>query len=67
VILGGYILETKNLTDETIVEVLQAPLTFQVEPKSKDLSEGRFIVSHKGFLDPEVYNKDRKLTVANQP
>ncbi len=64
VILGGYILETKNLADKTIIEVLQTPLTFRDEPESKDLSEGRFIVSHKGFLDPEVYSKDRKLTVA---
>jgi outer membrane lipoprotein len=64
VILGGYILETKNLADETIIEVLQAPLTFRDEPNSKDLSEGRLIISHKEFLDPEVYSKDRKLTVA---
>jgi outer membrane lipoprotein len=64
VILGGYILETKNLAGETIIEVLQAPLTFRDEPKSKDRSEGRFTVSHKGFLDPEVYSKNRKITVA---
>ncbi|NIS60627.1 MAG: hypothetical protein GTO13_07990 [Proteobacteria bacterium] len=64
VILGGYILETKNLKDETIIEVLQTPLTFRDEPESRDLSEGRFTVSHKGFLDPEIYSENRKLTVA---
>ena len=64
VILGGYILETDNLTDQTIIRVLQAPLNVRDEPKSKDYSEGRFIISQKGFLDPEVYIKDRKITVA---
>jgi starvation-inducible outer membrane lipoprotein len=50
VILGGYILETKNLADETIIEVLHAPLTFRDEPNSKDLSEGRFHRLAQGLL-----------------
>ncbi len=64
VILGGFILQVENLSDVTKITVLQAPLALGDEPKSKDYSEGRFIISHKGFLDPEVYSKDRKLTVA---
>jgi outer membrane lipoprotein len=64
VILGGYILKTDNLTDQTIIKVLQAPIGSRDEPKSRDYSEGRFIISQKGFLDPEIYNKDRKITVA---
>ena len=64
VILGGFILQVENLPDETNITVLQAPLALGDEPKSKDHSEGRFIISHKGFLDPEVYSKDRKITVA---
>ncbi len=64
VILGGYILEVKNMPDETYVTVLQTPLSLGDEPKSRDYSKGRFIVSHNGFLDPEVYKKDRKITVA---
>jgi outer membrane lipoprotein len=64
VILGGYILETDNLTDQTIIRVLQAPLGVRDDPKSRDYSEGRFIISQKGFLDPEVYSKDRQITVA---
>ncbi|MGD9105790.1 MAG: Slp family lipoprotein [Desulfobacterales bacterium] len=64
IILGGYILETNNLTDQTIIRVLQAPLGVRDEPKSSDYSEGRFIISQKGFLDPEIYSKDRKITVA---
>ena len=66
VILGGYILETKNLTAQTTIRVLQTPLGFGEEPKSKDKSEGRFLVLQEGFLDPEVYAKDRKITVAGK-
>ena len=66
VILGGYILETKNLADQSTIKVLQAPLGFREEPKSKDHSEGRFIILQKGFLDPEIYSKDRKITVAGK-
>lgn len=64
VILGGHILETENKAGETIIKVIQTPLSFWDEPTSKDKTEGRFIVLHKGFLDPEVYSKDRQITVA---
>jgi len=66
VILGGYILETKNLASETILKVLQVPFRVGEEPDSRDLSQGRFIVYYKGFLDPEVYGKDRAITVAGR-
>ena len=64
VILGGYILEIQNLADRSSIKVLQVPLGSGENPKSRDDSKGRFIISHKGFLDPEVYSKDRKVTVA---
>jgi outer membrane lipoprotein len=64
VILGGYILETQNLADRSSIKVLQAPLGLGENPKSRDDSKGRFIISHKGFLDPEIYSKNRKVTVA---
>ena len=66
VILGGYILETKNLESETILKVLQTPLRFGEDPDLKKRSEGRFMVHHKGFLDPEVYSKDQVITVAGR-
>jgi outer membrane lipoprotein len=34
------------------------------EPDLRDLSQGRFVVYFKGFLDPEVYARDRAITVA---
>ena len=64
VILGGHILKTRNLESETVIEVLQVPLAIGEEPGPKDRSEGRFRVYHDGFLDPEIYGKDRVITVA---
>ena len=66
VILGGYILETENLASETILKILQAPFRVGEEPDSRDRSQGRFVVYHNGFLDPEVYAKDRAITVAGR-
>jgi len=63
VILGGHILETKNEPQATLITLLQAPLDSRNKPRSRDLSEGRFLVRVQGFLDPEIYNKGRKLTV----
>jgi outer membrane lipoprotein len=66
VILGGYILETRNLESETILKVLQVPFRFGDEPDTKDRSQGRFIVHYRGFWDPEVYKKGRAITVAGR-
>jgi outer membrane lipoprotein len=64
VILGGYVLATENKVDETMIHVIQSPLRFMDYPDVKDKSEGRFVVVYKGFLDPEIYQKDRRITVA---
>lgn len=64
VIIGGHILETKNSVAASTLVILQSPLGLGQEPKPKDHTEGRFIVDHKGYLEPEVYSKDRKITVA---
>jgi outer membrane lipoprotein len=63
VVLGGYILEIQNEPGGSVLTVLQAPLDWRNKPKSRDLSQGRFFVTTKKFLDPEVYAKDRRLTV----
>ena len=63
IILGGYILETVNQPESSVLTILQAPLDNQNKPKSQDLSEGRFLVQTEKFLDPEIYNKNRKITV----
>jgi len=64
VILGGYILDVSNRPKETRLTVLQAPLDFQDHPKARETSKGRFLVVTDEFLDPMVYEKGRKITVA---
>jgi len=64
VILGGYVVDVKNEPTQSRLTAVEAPLGIGQEPKSKDLSKGRLILEYKGFLDPEVYTKDRKITVA---
>ncbi|MFZ7128521.1 MAG: Slp family lipoprotein [Desulfobacterales bacterium] len=64
VILGGYVLEVRNEKDATKLVVLQSPLKTGDEPGPRDASQGRFIAVKNGFLDPEIYQQDRKVTVA---
>ncbi len=66
VILGGFVLAVTNDADHSRMVVIQAPLGVSREPQSKDQSQGRLIVEYPGFLDPEVYAKDRKITVAGR-
>ena len=66
VILGGHILTASNEPDGSLLTVLQAPLDSGDRPKSQDLSEGRFMVRTKEFLDPEIYSKGRKLSLVGK-
>jgi outer membrane lipoprotein len=66
VILGGYVLKVTNQPRKTTLMLLQAPLGFQDQPGQRDKSEGRLIVEYPGFLDPEVYTEDRKVTVGGR-
>ncbi len=66
VILGGYILEVESKERETLLLVLQTPLSMGQSPSIKQKTEGRIIVVHHEYLDPEVYQKDKRITVAGQ-
>jgi outer membrane lipoprotein len=66
VVVGGYVLSVENQRDRTLVLALQAPLGVAQEPKARDLSEGRLILLYDGFLDPEVFTKNRKFTVGGK-
>lgn len=65
-IVGGYVLKVENFKDHTRIEAVQAPLSFDQKPKNKDMSEGRLILTYPGFLDPEVYTQDRKITLGGK-
>jgi outer membrane lipoprotein len=64
VLFGGDVIETQNLSDKTLIVVLQRPLGSRGEPSGGDVSEGRFIIQAPGFLDPAIYGPGRKITVA---
>lgn len=67
VLWGGEIIETTNLKDaSTQIEVFQMPLGWRGEPKAKAFSEGRFLVLTDRTLDPHLYRKGRKVTVAGE-
>ena len=66
VLFGGDIIGTKNFADKSQVVVLQHPLDSRDRPVAGDVSEGRFIVTTPGFLDPAIYSPGRKITVAGK-
>jgi outer membrane lipoprotein len=66
VIWGGEIIETINQKDgTTLIIVLQRPLDWMEEPKFRR-SEGRFIILVEGYVDPYVFRRGRRLTVAGE-
>jgi outer membrane lipoprotein len=66
VILGGEILRTDNLRDSTRLEVLQKPLDRCEAPQVSDDTGGRFMALCQNYLDPAVYAKGRRVTVAGR-
>lgn len=66
VILGGYVVSVENQKNQTRIVAVQTSLGMGQRPNSKDLSQGRLIMHYDGFLDPEVYKKDREITVAGR-
>ena len=65
-IWGGDVVETINQKDgRTLIVVLQRPLDWMEEPKIQR-SEGRFIILVEGYVDPYVFRRGRKITVAGE-
>ena len=67
VIWGGEIVETLNQKDGTTqVEVFQRPLGWGEEPKETLASEGRFLILAQKYLDPYLFRRGGKITVAGE-
>jgi outer membrane lipoprotein len=64
VIWGGLIIDTINFPEGTVLTVLEAPLDYREMPRARETSRGRFIANVAGFLDPEIYQKGRRITLA---
>ena len=63
VLLGGVIVKVTYKEDGTFLEVYQTAIDDQEEPVHLDVSEGRFLVRYKGFLESGIYRKGRKVTI----
>ena len=67
VVWGGEIIETVNQKDGTTqIEVFQRPLGWREEPKETLASEGRFLILADKYLDPYIFRRGRKITVAGE-
>lgn len=62
VLLGGEIIETRNIPGETRLSVSHRPLDGSHKPRKDGVSKGRFILRFKGFLDPAIYSYGRWVT-----
>jgi outer membrane lipoprotein len=66
VVIGGRILSSSVEDGTTWIQVLQQPLGWQHKPTASDVSYGRFLVHFKEYRDPEIFRKDRLITVAGE-
>jgi outer membrane lipoprotein len=66
VLWGGRIIETIPQRDGSEIIVLETPLDYLEEPEAAKYSQGRFIAKDSKLLDPEVYKKGRKITLAGE-
>jgi len=64
VIWGGMILSLKNLKDRTVIQVLHHPLDSSDRVLTRRESSGRFLIVVPGYLDSEIYKKEREIIVA---
>ena len=63
---GGVISNVENRADGTWIEIVQYDLRDNGRPRSSGNSDGRFIASFGDFVDPEVYETGRPLTVVGK-
>lgn len=62
ILVGGEIIEIRNLQDKTEIEILQKPLGRDRAPLNVDESDGRFVLIHPSFLDPSLFRSGRRIT-----
>lgn len=60
---GGTIINTQNLQDATVLEVLAYPLNSRGAPRLGQPAQGRFFVQSRDFLDPADYAPGRAVSV----
>jgi outer membrane lipoprotein len=65
-VFGGTIVETRITKEGSEIEVIQNPIDRYGDIADKDVSEGRFLISSPGHLDPLIYRRNRMITVAGR-
>lgn len=60
---GGAIIGVENFKENTVVEILSRRLSAKGRPSYSGTSEGRFMVTVSGFIDPKEYPSERLMTV----
>ena len=66
VIWGGYVVDAVNVSSGTELIVLDTPLEGDDAPTPPEASAGRFLARVDKFLDPAVYSKGARVTVAGR-
>ncbi|MDH5612486.1 MAG: Slp family lipoprotein [Gammaproteobacteria bacterium] len=60
---GGTILDIRNMENITQIEVLAYPLNSSHRPLQENKPLGRFILQHKGYLEPTTFAQGKIITV----
>jgi len=60
--VGGEIIEVRNLKETTEIDVLEKPLAADRSPVRGDISRGRFVLIQPSFIDPNLFKAGRRLT-----
>lgn len=63
---GGVIINTKNKQDTSRLTIVAYPLNNNGKPQITKNSVGRFIASINSFLEPQVYSRNRIITLTGQ-
>ena len=63
-IFGGIIAETMNGREGSEIEIVQTPIDRWGNVVARDISEGRFIVAVKRYLDPLIFRAGREITIS---
>lgn len=63
---GGTIAGVEVKREETCLQIVARPLDRNLRPQADDRTAGRFWACRKGFLDPEIYQHGRRVTVVGR-
>lgn len=66
VMIGGLIVQTKNVKTGTLIEVSQKELDYWGKPRRTDRSGGHFIVHQPRHVDDKIFAPGREITIAGE-